>query len=148
MKMMSRPLFGFALLLVCSLLIHASFSASTQQRRTLVLLDDMQIKNTHSTFFRALEEKGHNLSFFEATNPDLQLSKYGEYLYDNVVIFAPHVEGTCAISIPLPLFYHQFLPSPLHSQNQQCHLTLHQLYCPTLHSTFYTATSSSASCFN
>jgi oligosaccharyltransferase complex subunit beta len=89
---MNRPI-GFALLLLCSLLIHASLSAQTH-KRTLVLLDDLQTKSTHSIFFRALEDKGHSLQFAEAASPDLQLSKYGDYLYDNLVIFAPHVDGT------------------------------------------------------
>lgn len=91
MMMTRRP---FLILVLSVALIHASLSATTH-KRTLVLLDDLQIRNTHSLFFRALEEKGHDLRFFEATHPDLQLSKYGDYLYDNVVIFAPHVEGTC-----------------------------------------------------
>jgi oligosaccharyltransferase complex subunit beta len=86
---------GLAIVLLCSLLVHASLSAQTQKqpgRNTLVLLDDLQIKSTHSIFFRSLEEKGHSLHFFEASSPDLQLSKYGDYLYDNLVIFAPQVE--------------------------------------------------------
>lgn len=91
--MSNRMSMGFAILLLCSLLINASLSAQTH-KRTLVLLDDLQIKSTHSIFFRSLEEKGHSLHFFEAASPDLQLSKYGDYLYDNLVIFAPQVEGT------------------------------------------------------
>lgn len=90
-KMSNRMSMGFAILLLCSLLINASLSAQTH-KRTLVLLDDLQIKSTHSIFFRSLEEKGHSLHFFEAASPDLQLSKYGDYLYDNLVIFAPQVE--------------------------------------------------------
>lgn len=64
-----------------------------------MLLDDLQIKSTHSIFFRSLEEKGHSLHFFEAASPDLQLSKYGDYLYDNLVIFAPQVEEFGSLSI-------------------------------------------------
>lgn len=97
-KMSNRMSMGFAILLLCSLLINASLSAQTH-KRTLVLLDDLQIKSTHSIFFRSLEEKGHSLHFFEAASPDLQLSKYGDYLYDNLVIFAPQVEEFGSLSI-------------------------------------------------
>jgi len=79
----------------CSLfsVLDVSLSASSHsQKRTLVLLDNLQIKSTHSIFFRALEEKGHSLHFYEGTNPNLQLSKYGDYIYDSLIIFAPQLE--------------------------------------------------------
>ena len=37
-------------------------------------------------------ERGYKLTFRTADDPSLSLSKYDEYLYQNLVIFAPSVE--------------------------------------------------------
>lgn len=76
---------------------------------TLVLLDNQVIKETHSIFFKSLQglihdtqrskksyrsfsDDGYTLTFKIADDSSLILSKYGEYLYDNLIIFAPSVE--------------------------------------------------------
>lgn len=59
---------------------------------TLVLLDNLAIKETHSIFFKTLQDSGYTLSFKLADDANLQLSKYGEYLYQHLIIFAPSVE--------------------------------------------------------
>jgi len=60
--------------------------------RTLVLLENAYMKESHSIFFSFLEDKGFQLTFKTADDPELALQKYGEYLYDNLVIFSPSVE--------------------------------------------------------
>lgn len=60
--------------------------------RTLVLLDDWSIRDTHSIFFRGLKDHGYDLTFKLANDAALKLSKYGEFIYDNLMIFAPTVE--------------------------------------------------------
>jgi oligosaccharyltransferase complex subunit beta len=47
---------------------------------------------THSVFFDGLSNRGHELSFVQAESPDLLIKKFGEYLFDNIVLFAPTVE--------------------------------------------------------
>lgn len=37
-------------------------------------------------------ERGHDVSVKAADDPSLQLSRYGEYIYQNLVILAPGVE--------------------------------------------------------
>ncbi|XP_046820250.1 dolichyl-diphosphooligosaccharide--protein glycosyltransferase 48 kDa subunit [Vespa crabro] len=59
---------------------------------TLVLLDNLAIKETHSIFFRTLQDAGYSLIFKLADDANLQLSKYGEYLYQHLIIFAPSIE--------------------------------------------------------
>ncbi|CAK9818315.1 Dolichyl-diphosphooligosaccharide--protein glycosyltransferase 48 kDa subunit [Anthophora quadrimaculata] len=59
---------------------------------TLVLLDNLAIKETHSIFFRTLQDSGYTLTYKLADDANLQLSKYGEYLYEHLIIFAPSVE--------------------------------------------------------
>ncbi|KAJ3643940.1 hypothetical protein Zmor_026620 [Zophobas morio] len=75
------------LFLICTL-----FSLVRSQGNTLVLLDNQVIRETHSIFFKSLQERGYNLSFKIADDSSLVLSKYGEYLYENLIIFAPAVE--------------------------------------------------------
>jgi oligosaccharyltransferase complex subunit beta len=60
-------------------------------KRTLVILDDLSRSNTFSIFFEALESRGHSLSYVHS-GQKLTLSKYNQYLYDNVVLFAPTIE--------------------------------------------------------
>uniref|UniRef100_A0A224XCL9 Dolichyl-diphosphooligosaccharide--protein glycosyltransferase 48 kDa subunit n=1 Tax=Panstrongylus lignarius TaxID=156445 RepID=A0A224XCL9_9HEMI len=64
----------------------------TGENETLVLLDNLAIKETHSMFFRSLKERGYSLTFKLADDANLVLSKYGEFLYDHLIIFAPSVE--------------------------------------------------------
>ena len=39
-----------------------------------------------------VSERGYKLTFKTADDPSLSLSKYDEYLYQNLVIFSPSVE--------------------------------------------------------
>jgi len=50
------------------------------------------IKQTHSLFFKSLLDRGYDLTFSLADNPDLVLVEYGDYLYDYLIIFAPTIE--------------------------------------------------------
>ncbi|KAL0268989.1 UNVERIFIED_CONTAM: hypothetical protein PYX00_010744 [Menopon gallinae] len=59
---------------------------------TLVLLDSLTIRETHSIFFKSLQERGFTLTYKAADDPTLVLSKYGEFLYEHLIIFAPSVE--------------------------------------------------------
>ncbi|CAD7090153.1 unnamed protein product [Hermetia illucens] len=59
---------------------------------TLVLLDNLAIRETHSIFFKSLQERNYKLTFKLADDPNLVISKYGEYLYKNLILFAPSVE--------------------------------------------------------
>lgn len=59
---------------------------------TLVLLDNLAIRETHSMFFKSLQERGYSLTFKSADDASLVLSKYGEFLYQHLIIFAPSVE--------------------------------------------------------
>lgn len=59
---------------------------------TLVLLDNLATKETHSIFFRSLQERGFKLTFKSGDDPSLTLKKYGEYLYKHLILFSPSVE--------------------------------------------------------
>ncbi|KAH3817948.1 dolichyl-diphosphooligosaccharide--protein glycosyltransferase 48 kDa subunit-like [Dreissena polymorpha] len=61
-------------------------------KKTLVLLDNWSLRETHSIFFKSLRDDGYDLTFKSADDSGLSLSKYGEFLYSNLIIFAPSVE--------------------------------------------------------
>ncbi|XP_053705772.1 dolichyl-diphosphooligosaccharide--protein glycosyltransferase 48 kDa subunit [Synchiropus splendidus] len=60
--------------------------------KTLVLLDNLNIRDTHSIFFRSLADRGFDLTFKTADDPSLSLIKYGQFLYEHLIIFSPSVE--------------------------------------------------------
>jgi hypothetical protein len=86
MELFSRSVF---LLLA---LLSVSQCKSTLPKKTLVLLENLYMKDTHSIFFEDLKSRGYQLTFKLADDPNLALSKFGEYLYDHLIIFAPSVE--------------------------------------------------------
>ncbi|CAG0894334.1 unnamed protein product [Cyprideis torosa] len=90
----------FSLLFV---LCASSFSnSSVPPKRVLVLLDTLATRETHSIFFKGLQERGFFLTYKSADDPGLQLIRYGEFMYDHLIIFAPAVEefgGSLSVDI-------------------------------------------------
>ncbi|XP_032514157.2 dolichyl-diphosphooligosaccharide--protein glycosyltransferase 48 kDa subunit [Danaus plexippus] len=76
-------------LIILGLLGYLSIAFADKE--TLVLVDNLNIRETHSLFFKSLQERGYSLTFKLADDANLVLSKYGEYLYKNLVVFAPSV---------------------------------------------------------
>ncbi|KAK6044517.1 hypothetical protein COOONC_17980 [Cooperia oncophora] len=75
------------------LFLVATLIALVNADRTLVLVECLSARETHSSFFRSLQDRGHQLVFRTADDPSLSLIKYGERNYDHLIIFAPSVEG-------------------------------------------------------
>ncbi|KAF7992650.1 hypothetical protein HCN44_004994 [Aphidius gifuensis] len=69
-----------------------ALTSAVKNSPTLVLLDNLAIKETHSIFFKWMQDKGYNLQYKLADDANLVLTKYGEALYDHLIIFAPSVE--------------------------------------------------------
>ena len=42
--------------------------------------------NSHSIFFDSLKSRGHALNYVQAESPELALKKFGDYLYDNILL--------------------------------------------------------------
>merc|ERR1719411_588393 len=72
--------------------VFCLFSSVSAGGKTLVLLDNWASRETHSIFFKSLRDRGFELTVRTADDPSLALVKYGEFLYDNLVIFSPSVE--------------------------------------------------------
>jgi len=71
-------------------LVAAGCAAATT--KTLVLVDTLATRETHSIFLKQLTERGHEVTVKSADEPSLMLTRYGEALYDNLVLFCPGVE--------------------------------------------------------
>ncbi|XP_058443540.1 dolichyl-diphosphooligosaccharide--protein glycosyltransferase 48 kDa subunit [Malaya genurostris] len=84
---------SFCLLVVINFLMFYGFTpVIAEPGETLVLLDNLAIRETHSIFFKSLQERGYKLTFKLADDANLVLSKYGEFLYKHLILFAPSVE--------------------------------------------------------
>lgn len=85
-------------MLVLSLLIGSCQSKPYQTpmmgeaggSRTLVVLNDMSVVQTHSNFFGGLFRLGHEVTYKDPSS--VVLFKYGESIYDNIVVFASDID--------------------------------------------------------
>lgn len=110
------------LVIFAFLFIFVAKISANNEKETLILLDNLAIRETHSIFFKSLIgefctilsdcieltchiisyifsfilylfiDRGFKLTFKIADDSNLVLSKHGEYLYKNLIIFAPSVE--------------------------------------------------------
>uniref|UniRef100_A0A0A9ZDN9 Dolichyl-diphosphooligosaccharide--protein glycosyltransferase 48 kDa subunit n=1 Tax=Lygus hesperus TaxID=30085 RepID=A0A0A9ZDN9_LYGHE len=87
-------------LILFSSILFSHIYCAVQENETLVLLDNLAIKETHSMFFKSLKERGYSLTFKLADDAGLVLSKYGEFIYNHLIIFSPSVQefgGTLSV---------------------------------------------------
>lgn len=59
--------------------------------RTLVILENVLTKESHSSFLSDLSTKDSDIVYKYATDSSLTIKKYGESLYNNIIILAPSV---------------------------------------------------------
>ena len=59
--------------------------------RTLVILENVLTKESHSSFLADLATKDGDIVYKYATDSSLTIKKYGESLYNNIIILAPSV---------------------------------------------------------
>lgn len=61
--------------------------------RTLVVLDDWAMIETHSQFFKHLtEDLGHSVTYKMASD-DVQLKMFQSYHYHNLILMTPSIKG-------------------------------------------------------
>jgi hypothetical protein len=76
-------------LLLTLMTLASSNLIYTGKVKSLVLLDDWHYIETHSLFWGQLKNMGFELDFKMISDPNIKLSYFGEYLYNNVIFFAP-----------------------------------------------------------
>jgi len=67
-------------------------------KRTLVLVEKVTYKQSYSMFFSKLLDRGHEIFFKEIVDPEVVLKKYGEFIYDNIILFSETVDAFEAIT--------------------------------------------------
>jgi len=83
------PLLALLCVVLCVIFVQ---SQTLLKKRGLVILDNANIRNSHSRFFRLFEKNGYTLDFQQASGSTAELAKYGEYQYDFLVLLAPRAE--------------------------------------------------------
>lgn len=87
---------SLATLVVVSLFVGNLALAIEPSRNTLLIVDKTSsisaFKQSHQTFLNLIQELGRTITIKSADDTTLNLSKYGEFLYDNVLIFCPQVD--------------------------------------------------------
>nr|XP_061803173.1 dolichyl-diphosphooligosaccharide--protein glycosyltransferase 48 kDa subunit-like isoform X2 [Nerophis lumbriciformis] len=91
MKMIPLDIKNYPLCVVL-LSLASLLKCAAADGKTLVLLDNLNIRETHSIFFRSLADRGFDLTFKTADDPSLSLIKYGQLPYEHLIIFSPSVE--------------------------------------------------------
>lgn len=73
------------------LILVGLLSLCACKQRTLVILENVLTKESHSTFLADVAAKDQDIVYKYATDGSLTIRKYGESLYDNILIMAPSV---------------------------------------------------------
>jgi len=87
-----KVLTALVLVSVVCVILSSVQSQTLTKKRGLVVVDNANIRNTHSRFFRLFEKNGYTLDFHQASGATVELAKYGEYQYDFLVLLAPRAE--------------------------------------------------------
>jgi len=77
---------------LCLLGVLCLAGLGVADKKVLVLLENLAVKETHSIYFKNMVDAGFDLTFKVADDATLNIKKYGAFLYDHLVIFAPTVE--------------------------------------------------------
>lgn len=80
-------------ILLLLVVLCTTIKAQVEKNRVLVVSDEASIKHTHSIFFRSLRERGYDIKFVQAEAAAIPLRKYGDQVYDHVILFAPKLDG-------------------------------------------------------
>lgn len=88
--------------LVCILAMISMASmvhATTKASNTLVLLDSIQLRQSHSLFFQQLIQQGHKLTFKTNEEENISLMVHGHALYDALILFTPTAETFASLKV-------------------------------------------------
>lgn len=90
------------LVLVTFVSVSVTFSNTSKStttlpvKETLIIVDKTNniapFKQSHSKFIKLVENLGHTLTIKSADDAALKISRYGEFLYDNVILLCPQID--------------------------------------------------------
>ncbi|GJV82450.1 dolichyl-diphosphooligosaccharide--protein glycosyltransferase 48 kDa subunit [Tanacetum coccineum] len=90
--MAKSPIFILISLIITFTVTNSFSIENPTDRRILVLVDDLALKSSHSVFFNSLQSRGFDLDFKLSDDPKIALQRYGQYLYDGLILFTPNSE--------------------------------------------------------
>ncbi|KAL6767256.1 DGL1 [Auxenochlorella protothecoides x Auxenochlorella symbiontica] len=98
---MARPLIMPLMLLACCVL-----ATSASQSRVLVLMDEPSLAETHSRFLGGLRAQGHDLDVQPIDAASLRLVRWGDWIYDKLVILGGRkgLGGALDVALVLQFF--------------------------------------------
>jgi hypothetical protein len=84
-----RLLINLALLMVlsCALTGVAGFHQVSRKGKVLVLLDSMDMQETHSKFFQNVKNRGFEMEFATISTKSVSLRDWDVWQYDKLMIF-------------------------------------------------------------
>lgn len=88
-----------ALCVAMAVSVLAASDAARFGKRTLVVTESSATHATHSSFLSGLTGRGHELTYASASQADLELIKYGEFLFDNIVLLTPATEDFAGMEV-------------------------------------------------
>jgi len=97
MKTLRLSILFFLALGFCGLCISSSNDAPAG-KKILVVMEDDEIKSSHSIFFKYLTEREYKIDYAEADDRNIKFRKYGEWQYDHLILFAPSASDIVGIS--------------------------------------------------
>lgn len=71
---------------------HVPLQGKEGGKRTLVILEELNDQWKFSTFLQDLSNRAHSLTYATPETENLILKKYGEVLYDNIVLLSAKIE--------------------------------------------------------
>ena len=69
--------------------VSQTTTSENVKEKSLVLLDDWHSLETHSIFWDQIRSLNIELDFKIIDDPSIQLTYYGEYIYQSIIFFAP-----------------------------------------------------------
>eukprot|EP00210_Caulerpa_lentillifera_P002545 g2442.t1 len=69
--------------------VTPSLCRASSAKRILVVLQDQDQRSTHSMFFEDLKAQGFSLTFKKHSDAGLVVERWGEFQFENVILFAP-----------------------------------------------------------
>lgn len=71
-------------------------SSAILKEKSLVLVDDWHYLESHSMFWEQLRSINIDLDFRMIHDENIQLTNYGEYIYQSIIFFAPSLSDDIA----------------------------------------------------
>mgnify|MGYP000928819507 CR=1 FL=1 len=94
-RMSSRLCYLFVVVAIFSHFVVASDQSAP--KNTLIIVDKTSnvatFKQTYSALVKLIEDLGYAVSIKSAEDSTLKLSSYGEFLYDNILVLCPRLDG-------------------------------------------------------